>query len=271
MGWRCRGCGVLRTDRKIRCDDGDKLQCTRTYRLCTLFDTRLIDHAPRRTLGEYQELDRILVVDYVTTLKKTAEMPIPVDRESFVSLIQGLHFGVFGRALPHLAGQFRTDEVTFGPQQRFEGCNWKQITDRLRQLFKKCGFDQTEFATLTRDRFVRKLALFLEAFFMVHPFPDGNGRVARAFTSMLCHHSKRWAFKASRNDGGNHRQRRKYDRALTYAHDGLPQGELPPRVHRDLPYYFLDRWIGERLTDVVPDNELIEEPPSRPSSIPPPG
>lgn len=272
MGWRCSGCGVLRGDPKIQ-RAGVPLVCTRHHRLCRQFDTAIIDHRPHLTIHQYCEIDRTALVDYAVAVNQTSEDPLPRSPAEFESLLKELHRRVFARALPSIAGLFRTEPVYFGGHcHPFEGCAWHQIEERLEGLFAKCGLERTDFANVPRTYFVRNVAVFLEAFFMIHPFPDGNGRVARLFTSIMCHHSRRWGFKASRGEG-NHEERRKYDRALTWAHEALAQGDFPAQRPRWHPYCLLERWIDKRLTEVWPDSALVEEPPDPPirrSSVPPP-
>jgi fido (protein-threonine AMPylation protein) len=272
MGWRCHGCGVLRGDTKIRRSSAPFV-CTRTSRLCELFDATIIDHRPFLTIEQYCEIDRVALVDYVAAINETSQEDFPRSPDAFAELLKRLHRRVFERAIPSIAGVFRVGPVYFGGQHHpFEGCPWIDIEHQLVRLFAKCGLERTDFANVPRGYFVRTVAVFLEAFFMIHPFADGNGRVARLFTSIMCHHSKRWAFKASRGEG-NHSERRKYDRALTWAHEALDQGEQPARRPRWHPYFLLEDWIQSRLTEVLPDSALVEEPPDPPvrrSSVPPP-
>jgi fido (protein-threonine AMPylation protein) len=263
MGWRCTGCGLFRARVGER-------SCKPT-RVCRQIDVTLPSHRPNLTLPEYREIHRTLWANYEAAGRFAAQQGVPQTPGAFQQLIKELHRRIFSVAIPAIAGEYRKAPVYFGcGSTEFAGCPHDRIEVKMDALFDRCAFSTAEFSAMPRALFVRKVSVFLEAFFMIHPFPDGNGRVARLFTSLLCKRSERWAFALDRDGQGNHRKRRKYVRALNWAHDAIGQDSAAPRRPRRHPYLLLDRWLDERLEVVIPDSDLIEEPPApRPSSRPP--
>ena len=109
-------------------------------------------------------------------------------------------------------------------------------------------------------------AMFLERFFMIHPFVDGNGRVGRSILGLLINYTRTWEFTFSRST--SRRQRRRYLRTLEYTHRHVPRNndERCKSCLRN-PYWLLEKWIRGQMDPV---QEYLEEA-APPSFIRPPG
>jgi fido (protein-threonine AMPylation protein) len=261
MIWRCHGCVGRLPGSKVQ-GLSSQTDCRRDRKLCKRFDATIVEHRPWQTIDEYCEISQHLAADYTAAVRRTETTPIPESPEAFERLLLDLHRDVFQRSLPAIAGVLRQKPVFFGCHPHaFEGCPSGETQPRLHALFNLCVAPGTDFTTISKSDFVKRVAVFLEAFFMIHPFADGNGRVARLFASVLCHASKRWSFRAIREDKGNHRQRRKYVRALNSAHHAVAQDRPVSLSLARRPYKYLEAWVEGRLAEIIRDSELIETPP----------
>lgn len=68
---------------------------------------------------------------------------------------------------------------------------------------------------VTAARLARVCGQFLEEFFMIHPFHDGNGRVARLYLRIMASSTGLFYFDVLPEDA---KSRRKYTQALAFAH-----------------------------------------------------
>jgi len=99
-----------------------------------------------------------------------------------ISLILGMHQKVFGRAWLEGAGQFRQSDVSISGV-RHNPPPAPHVQGLLHQRFAGINEELDKIEALTPDTFGRILQLSADAHYLVaavHPFEDGNGRIARA-------------------------------------------------------------------------------------------
>jgi fido (protein-threonine AMPylation protein) len=115
------------------------------------------------------------------------------------------------------AGRFRVgqEHVEFGGahQHRRMGARPSEIPSRIERLGSL--FFRGDSGPLTREEFIQHAAWFLGEFFRIHPFSDGNGRVARFMLKIASNASSSVRIGVW---GGDSRSRRKYVKALQCAH-----------------------------------------------------
>jgi len=127
------------------------------------------EHAYRIIKGQQSMLDDI-------------EQRALVQEPLSISLLLGLHRRLFGRAWPEGAGQFRQSEVSISGV-RHDPPLASHVQQLLHQRFAGINEELDEIKAITPDTFDRVLQLSAETHYLVaavHPFEDGNGRIARA-------------------------------------------------------------------------------------------
>ncbi|MBD3298441.1 MAG: hypothetical protein GF341_07295 [candidate division Zixibacteria bacterium] len=99
-----------------------------------------------------------------------------------ISLLLEMHRQVFGRAWKQGAGEFRTSDVSIA-QVRHQPPPAQNVQTLLHQRFVGINEALDTIGEVTRESFGRILQLAAQAHYLVaavHPFEDGNGRMARA-------------------------------------------------------------------------------------------
>lgn len=155
-------------------------------RLCDRFDTSLLHLLGRRTVGEYERVHQLVTEGQARARTWFTSQPFPESAEEFLDALRELHGAIFEEAVPRIAGRFRVgdEEVTFGGggAHALTGAPCHEIAARLRSLHallvRPCAADRAAVAG--------RCAHFLEVFFRVHPFLDGNGRVGRFVILWYC-------------------------------------------------------------------------------------
>jgi fido (protein-threonine AMPylation protein) len=248
MTRRCSGCAEHRRAlRHAGCKPDDQ-------RLCRRFDVSLLTTAPGRTLPEYEELHKRIEWQGVLANKRGSAFYSEVrdaavsDRaakviEWFVE-IHRCHFDGLG-----FAGRFRTARGFYGAgRTASEGVPPEHIDAELRKL-------RFPLSASSKDDFARLGADFLERFFRVHPFEDGNGRLARLALAIAVRVDLRRSLRLA----SDRKSRREYLAALVYAHRHRP-GSVDPEA-RPCRYHlrYLERWLANAIGD-DPSDGVAELP-----------
>lgn len=182
------------------------------------------------------------------------------DFSSFVEYATLLHFYIFSKGERHIAGRFRKsgEDAHFGGEgnHALMGADPSEIESGLREAWaflRTCDpRSQPKWTVATH------LAEFLERFFRVHPFVDGNGRVGRLILVATVAQSGRWKLEFPKGS----KNRRKYLCALQQAHrDAVGSTHPFHRTGRRQPAWALARFLHNAITDVPIDFEA--EPPPK--------
>lgn len=102
--------------------------------------------------------------------------------ELSISLLLEMHDKIFCQSMPEIAGRFRTHEVRISDMTH-RPCHHSQIASLLHQKFADINARLLALESISPQNFSEVLQLSAEAHYLVaavHPFEDGNGRVARA-------------------------------------------------------------------------------------------
>lgn len=205
-------------------------------RLCELVDPGILAHCHLQALREYAEAHKLLLKG-ANEFNRLEGVPL-LPSHDFEKEVRSAHAELFQHLNDMRPGHFRRwfDEVSVGGrgQNRFDG--WE--ADRIPEGVRQSGIRLMTGAAAPSVRVAR----FFEHFFRVHPFMDGNGRVARMMVQ-----------RALLNDGLHARwddsakARRRYVSSLEYAHRRRGYGDRALR--------FLVDWVERQLVAVDPPDE----------------
>lgn len=252
MGSRAR-CGACQLLHDRWCHDAPP--CTRKQRLCDTFDPRFAELLPGRNVQQYVDIHRSVKAGDLEANRYIQHSDWDDNADSWVEYMCQAH-QIHFKAVPEIAGRIRETSVTYGWKgHERTGVEPHLIESDLSDLYRKCMLECPP--PQTESEFSRWAARFLEGFFHIHPFLDGNGRIARMF------------IKRRASDGGfremqfpdSSKERRQYMNALEYAHryhprDGNAAGDnfayYTSMGHMRKWHGPLAHWISKCFQD-VPD------------------
>lgn len=244
MSRRCSGCAALRDQVSPRWDS------CKDKRLCDVVDPALLHRYPRESTKDYQDRARFIEVAHVQALQEyQGREAFPVQGHELVECSKAIHELIFGVGDPLIAGKFRTHPCTFGrPGHERYGSSPDEI---LRDM---CAFNPGLPPTTLKDARWWG-ANFLHRFFAIHPFTDGNGRVARLLLIWGIEESGDLRLSENWFDRG---AERRYVRALEHAHANYRGEGRQPHVAGQHYLRPLSQWLSGRLAEIG-DDDLGDE------------
>lgn len=190
---------------------------------------------------------------------------VPSNAERFVDWLKEWHGFIFGHAVPSVAGRFRAadEPIIFGGDEGERHSRHGTDGPLIEQDLKEWVYAGMCRLIDAREAPEVTMALFLQRFFEVHPFIDGNGRIGRLFLAGLARTFGRvWV-------GADDElvDKREYIRALCSAHMWAARrsnaretrrgwDSQPPRRERGL----LENYIAKHLRPASDDETMEEEP-----------
>ncbi|BBH54740.1 Fic family protein [Fluviispira sanaruensis] len=198
--------------------------------------------------SSYLEIKKKIESDYYT---------FPDSPSIFIEMLKTINGEIFKKTGIGFFGKFREKEIYFDVDAHHrEGSKPEKIEIELTKFFNDYFLNINNEQWNNEERFLRLSSIFLETFFRIHPFPDGNGRTGRLFLILMGVHSKKFYFE--RFDIHNSDEK-DYLKALRAAHKFYDH-ESPSK--RKMAYNLLIEWLKSKLTH---SDEFtgIEEPPIR--------
>lgn len=174
----------------------------------------------------------------------------------FIEILKTINGELFKKTKIGFFGKFRKREIYFDVDKHYrEGSKPEKIEPELTTFFNDYFSNIHSEQWNVEDRFLRLCAIFLETFFRIHPFPDGNGRTGRLFLILMGIHSTKFYFerfdihKSDEND---------YIHALRVAHKFYDHENEKKRTNG---YMALIKWLKSKLSDSNNFTGIEEEPP----------
>ena len=240
MQWRTPPCSACAPNRRQLVPE---YRSCKDRRLCDLVESGLLARCYLETLDEYEAAQRQLLRG-ANDLQRTLADPFPC-RDDFIQEVKRSHRLLFQYVLPGEAGRFRDkpqgelDEVVFGGsgRNRREGSQFDRIELDLQVA-------HVHAMAVPNIGLVGAAARLLAQVLRVHPFHDGNGRIARALVTRLLASHKFYVPAWNTSGAG----RRSYIKALEYAHSRVDTNA--PR-----PYQWLEKWLRPQVFSVPDDGD----------------
>ncbi len=244
----CRDCAVSRL--KVL----PQLRTCKSFRLCKEVDLSLLHRYPGQALETYRQMAREIEIGYLRSQLLT-RAPFPATGSALLEEALRIHRITFQSGDPAIAGLLRTRDVYFGSgENEMKGTAPSAI---------ESGFSRMEVQlprSGDRSPWAQWGASLLHRFFAIHPFEDGNGRVARRLLEWGLESGGRWELSGYSRTSS--RDVRGYVQALEYAHRHAPasgNAKARPFVNH---LRFLTHWLEVRLSERNDLEEATEPPPS---------
>jgi Fic family protein len=250
---KCRSCDRIRdtylAERlEYRCEDEP---------LCHFLDERLAELVGRTSAASHRQLAERVQYGHNTALTELGEWRLPKTANEFAELLLRAHAKIFDPEIFYFGGRFRVagEPILFGDgRHERSGVLAEDIRDRLDGLFSRV-LSNTDWGKIRRRSVTRACAMFLEDFFGIHPFLDGNGRVARLMVRLFVRETERFEILRFQDHGHDDPA---YIAALEQAHDDR---ELSGEIYG--AYEDLMAWIDRQIQEKPVSSELEEPgPPS---------
>lgn len=130
----------------------------------------------------------------------------------------------------------------------------EQIEKSLSHLFDSV-VNCLDYATVDQRTLLLQTARFLEQFFRIHPFHDGNGRVGRLTIRLMALTTGRFVFQSFPEDK---KARKRYLYSLQHAHRWVDRPVTPQHRPAMEP---LMQWLDSYLDEVSPEAVTEASPP----------
>lgn len=257
---KCQGCPD-RTHKPLvgwdKCEKNGR-HGARPRRLCETVDLTLREFRPNATFDELSEMTNALSAKVQRANLELTRLP--TTSTDFIPWIEERHRFLFGGILDEIAGKIRTEPVVYGllgSKHEREGTRPDLIRSDLVWVFEE--FEKCR--RVSGVKLARIMAVFLQKFFEVHPFTDGNGRVGRLFVASL---ADELGYRFVHDRGSSESD---YLQGLQTAHMWCARKSVArdrrrdwdPRMPKD-PLWRLEKYISPLLVSFECDSE-VEEPP----------
>lgn len=221
---KCSSCSYRRNRYLV---GGNAYNCTKSGNLCSIADLRLAEiHQHENGSGTplpmslHLSLSEAVQEGQQKALRavNNGRIGFPLNPTEFQATLLQLHSSIFKGTGLKFAGTFRQPgepDVSFGVgRNQKDGAPAHEIPMRLDALYAATLHNLVN-TEVDQAGLARLCGRFLEEFFMIHPFHDGNGRVARLLLRITANSTGRYYFDVFPEDPNS---RRKYTQALAYAH-----------------------------------------------------